>query len=132
MNSDILQFPSRSASENTRIGRVTSRLFVRYTLELPFTFSWRGSGTRHRGAGKTRDISAGGIYVTSRQCPALDAEVRFELSVLTTSLTNNRLNMTSVGRVVRVETDAIGICKGFAIRSGRFVMSRRTDSQTAL
>jgi hypothetical protein len=131
MNSGTI--PHRSQAVSDQVSgepaiRGRARVFARYTLEMPLTYSWRAdSGTRHRSTGRTRDISTGGIYVASRQCPSVDAVIRFELRV-PAAQTDPQLAMKATGRVVRVDIDATGNTRGFAVRSGRFLLSRKRDS----
>ncbi len=103
------------------VERTTGRLreLSRYCFVLPVTFSWKDAGERRSGAGKTRDLSARGIFVETAACPPLSAIVRCELLVpnLDEDRINHWLRGTAVGRVVRSDANV-----GFAISSRVFVL----------
>jgi PilZ domain len=59
------------------------RKAVRYRLEVPLVFRWRGPGnSRQRGDGMTRDISAKGAYAIGLTAPPVHARVDVEVYLL--------------------------------------------------
>jgi PilZ domain len=82
----------------------TVRHHIRYPLRASAAFKWFGlDGAQCQGKGSSSDISEGGAYIVTRNCPPLratiDLVIRFS-SVLGVSR-SYRLEMR--GRVVRVE-----------------------------
>jgi len=98
-----------------------ARRFVRHRLDVPVRFSWTDRhGMRHRGEGRTRDISPGGVFLFATHCPPPGVAVG--LSVILPPLSENipSWKMQTRGRVVRVEpTGAKSRLPGFAAISDK-------------
>jgi hypothetical protein len=60
---------------------VERRITARYQLSLPVLFQWTDSeGASHKEGGFTRNVGTRGVYVTSPECPPVNATI--ELQVL--------------------------------------------------
>jgi len=80
------------------------RRHIRYPLRASASFKWLGlDGVERSGKGSSRDISEGGAYIVTRNCPPHRGSV--ELAIRFSSLRglprSYRLEMR--GRVVRIE-----------------------------
>ncbi|MBV9341420.1 MAG: PilZ domain-containing protein [Acidobacteria bacterium] len=84
----------------------------RYRLRLPVLFSWIQGEQFHTEGGFTRDVSAKGLFVTSRVAPPSEAPIRLEVVLpLLAEMSQNAMRAT--GRVVR--TFSASQPQGFAI-----------------
>lgn len=105
---------------------------IRYPLRTPVIYRWRdNNGSQRRAKGWTRDISEGGAYILSSQCPQKGelVELKFRLLVLREQRTprgNEHLEMG--GEVVRVDVAGVaGETVGFAIRSKTSTAAKQAD-----
>ena len=86
---------------------------ARSPLDLGVTFQWTNDGQDNFGAGSTRDISAGGMFVFSENCPPCNAQLICEVTA-PRSRSAGSLQIKASGRVVRVEDSQSGK-RGFAV-----------------
>ena len=94
---------------------VELRKAVRYRLDLPVTFRWKGASGRDRlGMGFTRDISAGAMFVLCGHCPPPDAEVSCEVMLLRPE-SQGYCQILASGRVLRTERNPQRRVFGFAL-----------------
>ncbi len=80
------------------------RNYARRSLALPILFAWEDKrGVRRRGAGITRDVSAGGIFLFSKSCPPAGTKIEFNLFLPKMSEQSSNIRVQGEGRVLRVE-----------------------------
>jgi hypothetical protein len=73
-------------------------------LSLPVVFSWRDAQERpHQGTGFTRNISAGGVFLVTRNQLPVGVTIRFEAFLPPMSRQASALRMEGKGEVVRVD-----------------------------
>ena len=78
----------------------------RYPLRLDVVFSWRDENDQYRGsAGRSRDISLGGIYVQSEVFPAEGASIEMRIFLPRFLNSQRSSEFHAKGKVVRVERD---------------------------
>jgi PilZ domain len=77
------------------------RASVRFQLSLPVIFSW-GELEKHTAGGFTTNVSLGGAFVLSDQCPPEDTEVKLDLMLKSLDDQGSKINLQSVGSVTRV------------------------------
>jgi hypothetical protein len=100
----------------------------RYELELGVAFRWVGThGDVLMGAGDTRDISAFGMFVLSRDCPPRDAQLSCEV-IVPRSRSAGCLQIKTEGRVIRVEPGPDRSRRGFAV-SGNMQVGDQSVSE---
>lgn len=76
----------------------------RCRLSLPVVFSWRDvKGKTHKGKGFTRNISAGGLFLVTRNHVPVGANIQFEAFLPPMSRDTSPLRMEGKADVVRVE-----------------------------
>ena len=76
----------------------------RCRLSLPVVFSWRDvKGKTYKGKGFTRDISAGGLFLVTRNQVPVGANIQFEVFLPPISRDTSPLRMEGKADVVRVE-----------------------------
>ena len=106
----------------------------RFDLQVQIQFNWKDrKGVRHLGWGRTRDISAKGMFVCSDSLPPRDTEVRIELFFPSSQLIEAGVQMTSKASVLRLEPATP--CKtdgGFAVVSQSFALRRRKSTRVAV
>jgi len=107
-----------------------TRKHIRYQLELPAIFSWKGGAhTQKRGAGLTRDLSIVGAFVCTDSPPPLQAHIQLEAILPPSPSVVDPLRISGKGRVVRVtplpEDEAR--C-GFAVVGKSFTVRRGEKS----
>jgi hypothetical protein len=92
------------------------RELARFVVRCPTVFEWTDdSGVTHAGAGFTRDISGGGVFVQSSSCPPVGTRFRIEIMLPVGRMPEQGLKLSSSGLVIRVlET---GEARGFAALS---------------
>jgi hypothetical protein len=114
------------------------RELARFVVRCPTIFEWTDDhGVVHAGAGFTRDISGGGVFVQSASCPPLGARFRIEVMLPAGQPAERGLKLSSSAFVLRIET--AGEARGFAALSKfAFVAeleviptSKRAQSQVA-
>jgi len=110
---------------------VEIRKFERYRLDLPVTYMWRRpKGDCELGAGFAWDISVGGMFVVTSQCPPLATQVWCEV-MLPQSHTHEAVRkLRAAGPVVR--TLASGVEDrpgGFVIYGSPFLLTDQADQQ---
>ena len=98
------------------IERRTSR---RFQIALPILFRWTNS-IRHYDVGQCENIGGGGMFVLSKNCPPVGAEIEVEFAIPAFDLVPHAVKLRGVGRVCRVDLT------GFAI-AGEFV--NKTETQ---
>lgn len=105
---------------------------IRYPLRTPVIYRWLdNNGLQRRAKGWTRDISEGGAYILSNQCPQKGelVELKFKLLALREQRTpKNNEHLEMGGEVVRVDVAEIaGVAVGFAVRSKTATAAKQTD-----
>jgi hypothetical protein len=94
-------------------GSLERRELARFVVRCPTIFEWTdNSGRTHAGAGFTRDISGGGVFVQSAAWPPDGTRFRIEVMLPAGQAAERGLKLSSSALVVRVvET---GEARGFA------------------
>ena len=105
------------------------RRHERFDLEALVKSFWQDrAGTRYRGQGLARDISAGGLFVLTHDLPPLEVDVRLEV-FFRSFLAGSRLALRINSRVVRVEKDPrVKERDGFAVAVKTFML-RNDDGE---
>ncbi len=105
------------------------RKAFRFALHVPVFFSWENEyGTRLRGKGHTRDMSADGAFVSAAYCPPKGATVGLVFSLPALPNGGRALWLQANGRVVRVEQRGRRKGRGFAIASDRIALREKKVS----
>jgi PilZ domain len=81
------------------------RQHERSEVEAPVIFSWRSLGGIRRGDGTIRNISRGGVFVSTGDPPPVGARIRFRV-LFRFFFPDSRLVMQTNARVVRAESIA--------------------------
>jgi PilZ domain len=99
------------------------RQHERYDLQAPLTFSWNGpGGARHRRQGLVRNMSGGGLFVSTGHSPPEGARIQFNMS-LSSLLASSQLILRAYAQVVRVELAApVQARAGFAAAIKTFTL----------
>lgn len=110
------------------------RLHERSDIETPAKFSWKDPEAirNHRGQGATRNLSLGGVFVSTGDRPPLGARVRLHVS-FRSAHPDSRLVLHATARVVRAESGSqAGLPTGFAatfetytLRNEKEIVERR-------
>lgn len=100
------------------------RNYARRSLALPILFTWEDKrGVRRRGAGITRDVSAGGTFLFTESCPPAGTKIEFDLFLPKISEQSSKIRVQGEGRVLRVELRREGEKRsGFAAAHTEFVL----------
>jgi hypothetical protein len=81
-----------------------SRRFNRYPCILAVTLDWKNKrGKQTFAEGLTRDISAGGIFAHTNQCPPVGTIVHYRVFLPAVHRMGRNVRITGSGKVVRVE-----------------------------
>ncbi|HEX8817032.1 MAG TPA: hypothetical protein VF753_16165 [Terriglobales bacterium] len=92
------------------------RELARFVVRCPTIFEWTDDqGVAHAGAGFTRDISGGSVFVQSASCPPAGTRLRIEVMLPAGQPAERGLKLSSSALVVRIVD--IGEAKGFAALS---------------
>jgi PilZ domain len=98
------------------------RQHERYDLEAPLSFSWNGPrGVRHRLQGLLRNMSGGGVFVSTSESPPEGTRIQFSMSFHSV-LAGSRLVLRACAQVVWVEVAAVQGRGGFAAAIKTFTM----------
>jgi hypothetical protein len=108
-------------------GKMQPRRHVRFRLSAPVIFEWKyPPGSQHKSVGVTRDVSARGAFVISRECPPVGTTAYLEMFLPPLHSGAVSLRMCGKGRVRRVEQGAGGESTGgFAVFSTGFALRNR-------
>ena len=100
---------------------------VRFRLSAPVIFEWKDPpDNQHKGIAVTRDVSARGAFVISRECPPVGTTAYLEMFLPPLHSGAASLRMCGKGRVLRVEQGAGGESTGgFAVFSTGFALRNR-------
>jgi hypothetical protein len=93
---------------------------------------WRDeSGNCQQGAGFTRDISAGGIFVLSDVCPPEETQVWCEVMLPPLQQRKSMKRLRAAGPVLRISraSAADEAPNGFAIHGSPFVLTNEDDKE---
>jgi hypothetical protein len=114
---------------------VELRASVRYSLDLPLTFAWKDNdGHERHGAGFTRDISSGGMYVFSDLCPEEAVIVRCSLLLPRLDGADSMGGIEAIGRVIRrgARDRCLDEPAGFAVMGDCMFLSLRATAKARL
>jgi PilZ domain len=109
------------------------RQHERYELEAPLSFSWNGpGGGLHRHEGLLRNMSGGGLFVSTSDWPPEGVRIRFNMS-FDSFLAGSPLIIRACAQVVRVELPTPGqsragfaaAMKTFTLRNGKKKLIQR-------
>jgi hypothetical protein len=115
-------------------GLMERRQHYRYDLEGPLSFSWSGpGGVRHRHQGLLRNISGGGVFISTGDCPPEGARIQFSMA-FDSFAAGSRLVIRARAQVVRVKLAAgdarragfAAAIKKFALRNEKKLIERGT------
>jgi hypothetical protein len=108
---------------------VELRRFVRYRLDLPVTYMWRDArGESERAAGFTWDISMGGMFVVSSQCPPPQSQVWCEVILPRSYTSDAARQLRAAGPVLRTSAStADDHPSGFVIHGSPFLLTDEAD-----
>lgn len=108
-----------------------SRKFNRYPRILAVTLRWKNKrGKPTLTEGLTRDISAGGIFAQSNQCPPVDTLVHYCVFLPAVHRMGPNVRITGSGKIVRVERLDGGRWHGVAVHFDK-QMIRVTEPRMA-
>ena len=97
------------------------RRYERCDCEVPLNFSWRNSeGPSHQGSGTVRNISAGGVFISSDDLPPVTSRIRFTL-YFRFLLASSHLAMRTSAEVLRMQK------KGFAAAIKAYALYRDNE-----
>ena len=104
------------------------RRHERCDLEAPLRVSWKGPGdVRHRAKGMVRNLSGGGVFVSTDDPPPVGARVRFYL-YFRSFLASSRIVMQTTAQVVRVEPSSQGkVPAGFAATLETYILRNEKE-----
>ena len=110
---------------------VDARKLTRYRLSAPVVFSWREADHTHRGEGITRDMSCGGLFIWSEQCPPVGAELRCEVFLPKVKPHSVAAEVVSMGRITRAERPSgYHHREGFAVTVAWPMVLRTSTAET--
>ncbi len=99
------------------------RKSVRYEILAQVMFQWDdGRGVKQRETGITRDISTGGLYITSLARPHLGADIYMEITLPPLEVGGRSIRWNATGKVTRL--DHIGNGFGFAVIAGSGISNK--------
>jgi len=110
------------------------RRHERYDLEAPLSFSWKDQqGIYHRADGTMKNISRGGVFVSTPAPPPVGVKVRFRVFFRFLHA-RSRLVMKTTARIVRVQTGQpgetppgfAGALKSYALRNEKEFTERQS------
>ena len=111
--------------------KVERRRATRFRLSFSVRWSSTDLGLNSRlCTGETRDISAGGLFITSTECPIIGTDLSLEIQVPVRDHLAPKMRLQGVGRVVR-SADKSGP-KGFAVQGLKSWSIGRLRSASAL
>jgi PilZ domain len=99
------------------------RQHERYVIQIPLSFSWRGTkGIRYRREGILRNISGGGVFVLTGNPPLEGTRIQFSV-LLHSIFPGSKLSVRAVAQVIRVElAQPDEGCTGFAAAIKSFTL----------
>jgi len=104
----------------------TQRRFARQKLEIPLKFSWKDPrGRRRKGSGLARDVSPGGFFLMTRDCPPMDSPIAFEGYLPPVGPNAPALRLEGEAQVLRVESETVHQnqgWRGIAAAAGKIVV----------
>lgn len=93
--------------------RTETRRTLRFPVEQPVEAIWLDNGRVRRIVGRTRDVSAGGVFFYATLQPSEATGIQLMLTLPPRVTLTQRLPVSCKGRVVRVEpqgpTDRVGV-----------------------
>lgn len=98
--------------------QLESRKSTRFHLEVPVVCRWQHNDSPEEFDGVTHDISTGGIFVHSAECPPVGTAISFEATLPPLQSTAAPLRMEGYGRVLRVHQEEDPARCGFAASAG--------------
>lgn len=110
---------------------VELRKFGRYRLDLPVTYMWRDAqGECDRAAGFTHDVSVGGMFVVTDQCPPPEAQVWCEVILPRSYDRDSIRRLRAAGPVLRRSASgADENPSGFVIYGSPFLLTDEADKE---
>jgi|SRR6516165_7250014 hypothetical protein len=102
------------------------RRHERTEMESPAKFSWQspGSSPDHQAEGKTRNISLGGVFVSTSDLPAVGRYIRLQV-FFRSVFPGSRLVLQTSAEVVRAEISTAS--SGFAATFEVYVLRNETE-----
>jgi len=85
------------------------RATTRYKIELPVFFRWQDKEATHHGRGLTRNMSTGGLFITSSRSPVPSANLTVEIRVSWSERPAQDVRLNVKGRVIRVEEGGFAV-----------------------
>ncbi len=87
-----------------------NRNALRYPLRFPVIFKWHDCDEISRqGGGFTRDISTGGLFISSASAPPAGTPLAFEVLLPPLEAKPKNLKLQAEGRVARSEGNGFGV-----------------------
>lgn len=97
------------------------RRHERCDCEVPLNFGWEDpEGASHQASGTVRNISAGGVFISTDNLPPVRSRIRFTL-YFRFFLENSRLVMRTSAEVLRMQQS------GFAAAINAYVLYRENE-----
>jgi c-di-GMP-binding flagellar brake protein YcgR len=92
------------------------RQYERCDCEVPLYFSWEDpEGASHQASGTVRNISAGGVFISSDYLPPVRSRIRFNL-YFRAFLASSHLVMRTTAEVLRMQKDGFAaMIKAYAL-----------------
>jgi hypothetical protein len=102
---------------------------VRYRLGTKAVFAWEDpKGNQLKGRGVTRDISLGGVFIFSSECPAVGKTVRLNVFLPPCQKSAPATRIATKGTVVRIDHPPEGDnVSGFAVASKEFTLHQGVE-----
>ncbi len=96
----------------------------RFDLSAPVTYTWENSqAIPHSGAGVTRDVSEGGVFVLTDSLPPVGTTIQFEVSF--SFRDDSQVRMKAQAKVLRVLPTKDKMQSGFAAMTNEHVLTPR-------